>query len=275
MSESLPLTDCAPAVAHQRLSAARQRLLAGAANRIPLASVASQARALGLWDGKRAVPGDEAQFALLMDLGVFEPVGDHSPAIDRIARAVSPAPGSDEAVMLAALVSARFGLWRVIGPHGEGGARLLPMAAAPRKNLQENLLENLREDPGEDRVEIRVMDTGLVQATPGSGIALRLAFPEGLGFALSCGAIAPCDTRVLQRLLLDLAPERGAPVLPSLPAPGDGAVLDRLLAQHATRARLAALLQGKGLAARAYRAAIDLGLMGPVPGRTPEQPVGG
>ena len=250
MSETLPLAACAPAVAHQRLSAARQRLLAGAANRIPLVSVASQARALGLWDGKRAAPGDEAQFALLMDLGVFDPAGEHSPAIDRVARAANPDPGSDDAVMLAALQASRFGLWRVAGLHGEGGARLVPMAG--------------------EGGEIRVMDTGLVQAAPGSGIAVRLAFPDGLGFALTCGAIAPCDTRVLQRLLLDLAPEKNAPVVPSLPAQGDAAVLDRLLAQPATRSRLAALQGAKGLAARAYRAAIDLGLMGPVPGRTPE-----
>ena len=86
---------------------------------------------------------------------------------------------------------------------------------------------------------------------------------------MTCGAIAPCDTRVLQRLLLDIAPERNAPVMPSLPAAGDAAALDRLLAQPATRQRVAALQQARGLAARAYRAAIDLGLLGPVPGRTP------
>lgn len=253
MSEALPapsLAACAPAVAHQRLAAARQRLLAGAANRIPLASVASQARALGLWDGKRAVPGDEAQFALLMDLGVFDPIGDHSPAIERVARAAHPDAGTDDAVMLAALQAARFGFWRVLGPHGEGGARLIPMAG--------------------EGGEIRVMDTGLPQAMPGAGVAVRLAFPEGVGFALTCGAIAPCDTRVLQRLLLDLPVEKDAPVIPSLPSTGDGAVMDRLLAQPATRTRLGTLQQGRGIAARAYRAALDLGLMGPVPGRTPE-----
>jgi hypothetical protein len=185
-----------------------------------------------------------------MDLGVFDPVGEHSPALDRLARAAQPAPGSDDAAMLAALRASRFGLWRVLGPHGEGGARLLPM--------------------GGDGEEIQVMDTGLPQALPGAGVAVRLAFPDGLGFALTCGAIAPCDTRVLQRLLLDLPAERDAPVIPSLPSAGDTTVMDRLLAQPATRSRLAALQQGKGLAARAYRAALDLGLMGPVPGRTPE-----
>lgn len=247
---ALPLVEAAPLVAHQRLAAARQRLLAGAANRIPLASIASQARALGLWDGKRAMPGDEAQFALLMDLGVFDPAGGHGAAIERIARAADAAPGSDDAVMVAALQGARFGFWRMLGPHPDGGARLAAMAG--------------------DGDEVWVMDTGLPQAIPGSGVAVRLARPEGVGFALTCGAIAPCDTRVLQALLLDLPAPRDAPVIPSPPAAEDAAVLDRLLAQPATRARLGMLAQAKGIAARAYRAAIDLGLMGPVPGRTPE-----
>lgn len=238
-----------PLLLHPRLAAARQRILTGAARRIPQASVASQARALGLWDGRQALPGDEAQFALLMDLGVFEPAGGHGPALERQARAEPPAPGSDDALMLAALRAARFGLWRALGPHPEGGARLAAMA---------------------DGAEAWVMDTGLPQIAPGAGLAIRLAWPEGAGFALTCGAIAPCDTRVLQQLLLALEPQRG-PVLPSLPAAGDAAVMDRLLAQPATRGRLAALVAAPGLAPRAWRAAIDLGLMGPVPGRTPEE----
>ncbi|MBX9699592.1 MAG: hypothetical protein K2X74_09150, partial [Acetobacteraceae bacterium] len=186
-------------------------------------------------------------------LGVFDPVGNHGPAIERQARVAAPPPGSDDAVMLNALFTARFGLWRVLGPHPEGGARLLPMA-------------------GEEG-EVRVLDGGLPDAEPGSGVAVRLARPQGVGFALTCGAAAPCDTRVLQRLLLNTPPERDAPVIPSLPPPGDAAVLDRLLAQPATRGRVSALIGTKGLAARAYRAAIDLGLMGPVPGRTPDHAV--
>lgn len=249
VTDGIPLAGAPPLLAYRRLAAARQRILSGAANRIPLASVASQARALGLWDGRQAKPGDEAQFALLMDLGVFDPVGGHGPALERQARAAPPAPGSDDAVMLAALAAARFGLWRVLGPHPDGGVRLLPMAGVG--------------------TEAWVMDTGLAQAAPGAGVAARLAFPEGTGFGLTCGALAPCDTRVLQRLLLDLAPPRDAPVIPAPPAPGDAAVLERLLAQPATRARIATLLEGGGLAVRAWRAALDLGLMGPVPDRTP------
>lgn len=243
-----------PAVLYQRLSAARQRILAGAANRIPLVSVAAQARALGLWDGKRATPGDEAQFALLMDLGVLDPVGEHGAAIDRQARAAPPEPGSDDAAVLAALQAARFGLWRVLGPHPEGGARLLPLGGAGAAE------------------ETWAMDTGLPQALPGAGVAVRLMRPEGAPFAMTCGAIAPCDARVLERLLLDIAPPREpVPVLPSLPAPDDAAQADALLAHAAARMRLADLLRRKGTAARAYRHAIDLGLLGPVPGRTPEE----
>jgi hypothetical protein len=243
-----------PLVLYQRLSAARQRILSGAANRIPLVSIAAQARALGVWSGKRAEPGDEAQFALLMDLGVLEPVGGHTPALDRQARAAPPEAGSDEAAVLAALRAARFGLWRVPGPHPDGGARLAPLGS----------------EAGAE--EVWVMDTGLPQAPPGASVAARLMRPAGAPFAMTCGAVAPCDSRVLERLLLDVAPPRGvAPVLPALPAPDDAARVDALLAEPAARMRLAALLRGPGAAARAYRHAIELGLMGPVPGRTPEE----
>jgi hypothetical protein len=238
-----------PHLAYPRLGAARRRILQGAAERIPQASLAAQARALGLWDGRQPMPGDEAQNALLMDLCVFDPVGGHTRALDRQAKADEPAPGTEDAVMLAALLAARFGLWRVLGPHPQGGARLLAMA-----------------EP--DGVALRVMDRGLVQAAPGSGLAARVAEPAGAGFALLCGAIAPCDTRVLQRLLTE-APASRDPVVPSPMVAGDAEVMERLLALPATRQRVAALATAPGLAARAYRAAIDIGLMGPVPGRTP------
>jgi hypothetical protein len=243
-----------PTLLWQRYAAARHRILTGAANRVPQASLAAQARALGLWNGREPMPGDEAQHALLMDLAVFEPTGGHTRALDRQARAEEPAPGSPDAVMLAALLPARVGLWRLLGTHPEGGVRLAPMAGP---------------DHGEP-AEIWVMDRGLPQTAPGAGLAARLAWPEGAGFALTCGAIAPCDTRVLQRVLMALPASRD-PVVPTPQITGDAAVMDRLLTLPATRERLAALLAAGGIAAPVYRAAIDLGLMGPVPGRTPEQ----
>ncbi|WP_135469916.1 hypothetical protein [Crenalkalicoccus roseus] len=243
MSEAAP----SPRLRYQRLAAARGRLLSAAAGRVPRASLAQQARTLALWDGRQATPGDEAQHALLLDLGVLDPVGGHLSGLERQARAAPPEPGSDEAAMLEALRRARFGLWRVLGPHPEGGARLAPL---------------------EEGEEVWVMDGFLGAAPAGALVAARLAWPAE--FAMTCGVVAAADARLLERLLLDLPPQRG-PVLPSRPAAGDAEAVAALLALPAARQRLRALLAEPGLAARTYRHALDLGLMGPVPGRTPPE----
>lgn len=240
-----------PPLLYRRLAAARQRILSAAAMRVPLASIAQQARALSIWDGKRVAPGDEAQLAMAFDLGVLDPLGGHTSGLDRQAKAAPPEPGSDDALMLEALRGARFGLWRVLGPHPEGGARLSPV-------------------PEEGSEEVWLMDRFVAAAPAGALMAARLAWPAGAGFAMTCGVVAPLDARALERLLLDLPPGRG-PVLPSRPAPDDAAAVEALLAEPAARLRLKALATQPGFAAKTYRHAIDLGLLGPVPGRTPPE----
>ena len=236
-----------PALRYQSLAAARQRILSAAAMRVPLVSIAQQARALSIWNGKAVAPGDEMQLAMAFDLGVLDPLGGHRRGLDRQAQAAPPEPGSEDAVMLAALQRPRFGLWRMLGPHPEGGARLAPLPE------------------GE---EVWVMDRYLAAAAPGAIFAARLVQPAE--FAMTCGVVAPLDARALERLLLDAPPSRG-PVLPGRPALEDAAAVDALLAEPAARLRLKALLAQPGFAAKAYRHAIDLGLVGPVPGRTPPE----
>jgi hypothetical protein len=229
-------------------AALRGPLLSAAMKRVPLASVAQQARALSLWDGKQAVPGDEMQFACIFDLGVLDPVGDHGRGIDRQAKAEPPAEDSAEARLLAALQVARFGLFRLGGSHPEGGvvAETFPDAAP-----------------------LRFFDNYLGQAPKGALVGLRLAWPEE-DIALTCGTSVVIDSRLLERLLNDVPPERGV-VIPSRPAEDDHLAIGRLLVEPAARLRLADMQAQRGFAARVYRAAIDLGLMGPVPGRTPQQ----
>lgn len=235
-----------------RYAEARGRILTLAARRVPLASIAQQARALSLWDGKRVTPGDELQLALVLDLGVLDPLGGHGRGIDRQAKADPPPPGGDEALMLAALLDAAFGLYRLRGPHPEGGAAAEGF-------------------PGGGPVHIR--DDHLGRQPPGRLFGARLAWPED-GLAMTCGAVVPVDSRVLERLLLGLPPTRG-PVTPRLPAPEeDEAAVAAILEEPAARARLAALPRTPGFAALCYRAAIDLGLLGPVPGREPPPPPG-
>jgi hypothetical protein len=74
------------------------------------------------------------------------------------------------------------------------------------------------------------------------------------------------DARAIGRLLGGTPPERG-PVVPSFPAPDDAAQLAALLEVPGNFDQLVAMQQAPGLAARAYRVSLDLGLMGEVPGR--------
>lgn len=227
---------------------ARGRILTAAARRVPLASIAQQARALSLWDGKRVAPGDELQLALVLDLGVLDPLGGHARGIDRQTKAEPPEPGSDDARMLAALQDAAFGLYRLRGPHPEGGAAA---------------------EGFPDGGPVRIQDEHLGRQPPGRLFGARLVWPED-GLAMTCGAVVPLDSRVLERLLLGLPPTRG-PVAPRLPAPEeDEAAVAEILAEPAARARLSTLPRTPGFAALCYRAAIDLGLLGPVPGREPD-----
>lgn len=246
------MQDLPPAERYRLLAAARSRLLQAAAMRIPLVSIAQQARALSIWDGKRVAPGDEAQLAMAFDLGVLAPLGDHARGIDRQAKAAPPEPGGADAIMLDGLRSARFGLWRILGLHPEGGARVIDLAREGEAGAEETWL----------------MDRHVGASPPGTLIAARLAWPPGMGFAMTCGVIAPIDARALERLLLDQGPGR-APVIPAHPAPDDLAAVAALLAEPAARLRLKALARDPLLAAKAYRHAIDVGLIGPVPGRTP------
>ena len=241
--------DATPAVRYARYAVLRRQLLTDASKRIPLASVASQARALSLWDGKQVRPGDEMQLAAVFDLGVLDPVGDHHRAIERQERAEPPEPGSDAARLLHALAGARYGIYRFIGPRAEGGVAAEAFPEAMPVVIWDNHLARNR--------------------APGALFGARLAWPDA-DLAMTCGTAIALDSRALERLLLGTPPQRG-PVLPSLPLPDDAAAADRLLAEPAARLRLAALAAAPGFAARVYRTAIDLGLMGAIPGRTPPE----
>ncbi|MCB4823402.1 hypothetical protein [Roseicella aerolata] len=237
------------AARYARYAPIRRHLLTEASKRIPLASVASQARALTLWDGKQVVPADEMQLAAVLDLGVLDPVGGHGRAIERQARAEPPLPGSEEDRMLRALMEARFGLYRLLGPRPEGG---VAAEAFP------------------DGAPVVIWDNHLMRGrAPGTLVGARLAFPED-DLAMTCGTAIALDSRAVERLLLGTPPQRG-PVFPSLPLPDDGPALERLVAEPAARMRLAALRNGPGFAVMVTRTAIDLGLMGAIPGRTPPE----
>ncbi|MBL6454178.1 hypothetical protein JMJ55_02510 [Belnapia sp. T6] len=241
------MSDATAAARYGRYAAIRRRILTEASQRIPLASLAQQARALSLWDGKQVAPSDEMQLAVVFDLGVLDPLGGHGRGIDRQAKAEAPVPSSEEYRMLGALATAPFGLWRILGPHPEGGVRAESFPDGEPLVIWDRFLDRGR--------------------APGALIGARIARPEE-DLPMTCGAVVSLDSRAVERLLLGTPPGRG-PVIPTQPLPDEGPALERLVAEPAARLRLAALARSPGFAAMVYRVAIDLGLMGPVAGRTP------
>lgn len=221
------------ATPYENFRAIRERILSAAGRRIPQASAASQARALGLWGNKEVRFTNEAQFQLVLDLGVFGPVGGHTRALDREAKAGEYPEGSEEARVLAALSRAHFTLFRVGAIHPEGGV------------VAQDLLRG---------TPLRIEDQTLArEEAEGSAYAGRLMRIDG--FEMTCGALAPLTDDVIEALLGRPATVRPTPrFLPPLtPIMDDDAVV------------LRAAAIAEDFPARVYRTSLDHGLLGRLP----------
>lgn len=214
----------------EALAAARGRLLNAAARRIPAASAASQARALGLWDGKEVRFANEAQFGLLLDLGVFGPVGGHSRALEREERQPHD---EEEKRVLDALAAAHFTLFRLSGAHPEGGVRADDLLRGTELRIRDDLLQ---------RPEFE-----------GCGFAGRLMRLDGV--EMTCGATAPLSDEVIEAIL-----DRAAKVVPTPPTLPP---LTPLVPEDVAALRRAAA--APDFPARVYRASLDAGLLGKRP----------
>lgn len=214
--------------------AIRERILSAAARRIPRASAQSQARVLGFgWKDDEVRVANEAQFQLVLDLGVFGPMGGHSRALDREARAGDYPEGSEEAAVLAALSRAHFTLFRVVGPHPEGGVEADDLLRGTKLHIQDRML--------------------MREGMEGIGFAGRLMRLGG--FEMTCGALSPITDEVIETLL-------GRPVTP-LPTPEFLPALTPLMDDDVAALRGAA--GASEFPARVYRASLDHGLFGRVP----------
>jgi hypothetical protein len=214
-------------------AAARAKVLTAAAKRIPAASAASQARALGLWHKGGVRVANDAQFGLVLDLGVLGPVGDHTPAIEREAKVGGHLPGSLEARLIEALMAAEFRLFRTLAPRPEGGVEA------------EDLLDGAR---------YRIEDRSLaLPQVAGRGFAGRLMRLDGVW--MTCGALAGLSDEAIGELLgFVVAAGESPPELPLLSpvSPEDAATLRAMAAEP-------------GFPARVYHAALRHGLMGNLP----------
>lgn len=218
---------------YENFRAIRERILSGAAGRIPQASAASQARALGLWGGKALRAANEAQVQLVLDLAVFGPVGGHSRALDREAKAGEYAQGSEEARVLAALSRAHFTLFRVGAMHPEGGV-------VARDLLRGTPL----------RIEDQVLAREEAEGSAYAGRLMRLD-----GFEMTCGALAPLTDEVIEALL-------GRPATVQ-PTPRFLPPLTPIMDHDAVALRAAAMAED--FPARVYRTSLEHGLFGALP----------
>ncbi|RVT99036.1 hypothetical protein EOD42_02710 [Rhodovarius crocodyli] len=220
---------------YQALSAAREKVLTGAAKRVPAATMASQARALGLWGGKEPLVSNDVQFGLLFDLAVFAPVGGHTAAIEREQRATAETATGEQAEVLSAAGHANFTLFHLLSTETAGGVRCVDVLRGTSFVLWDAALER--------------------EEFLGCAFAGRL-MPIG-EVTLTCGATAPVTDEVVQTMLGFPVPEAPPPaMLPALtePTPEE---LEGLREQAAK----------PDFEVRLYKTALNLGLLGPLPRR--------
>jgi len=153
------------------------------------------AKRIDLTQGKTVVSESEYEFALAEDLAIYLPRLGRSHPLDRYARTAGLAPGSDEAVVLAAMRQARFSLWRVERRHETTGLILRDL---------------LREE------ELWLIDEALAKnARPGQEMAARLVQPDR--FAMTARVIVPINPVLMTRPELIEEAFTRAPALRSLP----------------------------------------------------------
>jgi hypothetical protein len=138
-------------------------------------TIISQARRLGLAQGKTLVLDSMDDLYLAFDLAIYTAPKDRSRAIDRYARAARLTPESDESLVLEAMRRARFSIIIFVRRH--------PVAGLIVKDLFRG-------------VELWLVDEGLESSLPGgAALATRLYIPEG--FAVTAGVLVPLDVELM------------------------------------------------------------------------------
>ncbi len=139
-------------------------------------AIISQARRIGLAQGKTLVLDSMDDLNLAFDLAIHTAPKDRSRAIDRYARAARLAPESDELLVLEAMRRARFSIISFVRRH--------PVAGLIVKDLFRG-------------VEVWLVDEGLESSLPdGAALATRLYTPEH--FAMTAGILVPLDLELIE-----------------------------------------------------------------------------
>ena len=139
-------------------------------------AIISQARRIGLAQGKTLVLDSMDDLNLAFDLVIHTAPKDRSRAIDRYTRAARLAPESDELLVLEAMRRARFSIISFVRRH--------PVAGLIVKDLFRG-------------VEVWLVDEGLESSLPdGAALATRLYTPER--FAMTAGVLVPLDLELIE-----------------------------------------------------------------------------
>src|SRR3954447_23276519 len=152
------------------------------------------ARRLDLTVGKTVVLENDNEMTLPEDLAIYLPRLGRSHPLDRYARLARFAPGSDEAIVLAAMRRARFSLWHIERRHPITGLILRDLLRGEEIWLVDEAMEK--------------------NAPPGVEMAARLLQPES--FAMTARIIVPLlpDLMTLPEVMKEVF--TGAPALRSL-----------------------------------------------------------
>jgi len=144
-------------------------------------TVISQARRLGLAQGKTLVLDSMNDLNLVFDLLIYTAPEGRSRAIDRYARAAQLSPESDEAFVLEAMRSARFSIISSISRHTAAGLVVKDMFRG---------------------CEYWLVDEGLESSLPvGAMLATRLYL---LGdFTITAGVLVPLDMELIEDAIAD------------------------------------------------------------------------
>jgi len=141
------------------------------------------ARRLGLAHGRTIMLDHEDDLNFAFDLAIYTAPKGRSRAVDRYAKSAKLAPGSDEALVLAAMQQARFSVICIERRHEAAGLVVHDMFR---------------------RKDIWLVDEGLESSLPdGSLLATRLYTPDR--FSVTAGVLVPLDTvELLYDVLIDV-----------------------------------------------------------------------
>ena len=160
---------------YRHLRAINKRQQSDALDYVSQTAMLDCARRLGLARGRTLMLDNPDEMTLVYDLAVHAGVGGRSRAIGRYADRVRPPLGSDDALMLAAALDARFGLWAVEGRHETVGLHINHMMGGEQAWLIDEALE--ASCPNDRIFAGRLMTVG--------------------DFVMTCGVVVPVDEIVV------------------------------------------------------------------------------